>query len=292
MIHPLPPEFSQRPIRCAVAGAGGSGSQMLSGLARMDVALRALGHPGLDVCVFDPDIVTEANVGRQLFSPSDIGAAKASVLVNRINLFFGLNWTASRTLYKAGTRWSDQTADILIGCVDSAAARCELAKTRFKYWLDLGNTDKKGQVILGTRMQGKKTPIGKSLMEVFTENGLHQDNALPSYRSQAEKKSGLTHKQYLARRKKLRKAVQYRIPPRPRLVTEIFPELKNKRIKEDNAPSCSLAEALERQDLFINQTVATFALQLLWQFIRSGGLDIHGYFINLETGKVTPLPIK
>lgn len=50
--------------------------------------------------------------------------------------------------------------------------------------------------------------------------------------------------------------------------------------------------ALERQDLFINQTIATFALQLLWSFIRNGGLDIHGYFINLESGRVSPLPIK
>jgi hypothetical protein len=72
----------------------------------------------------------------------------------------------------------------------------------------------------------------------------------------------------------------------------VFPQLKRKRRKEDNTPSCSLAEALERQDLFINQSVATFALQLLWQFIREGGLNIHGYFINLETGKVTPMPIK
>ena len=292
MIHPLPPEFSNRRIRCAVAGAGGSGSQMLSGLARMDVALRALGHPGLDVCVFDPDTVTEANIGRQLFSPSDLGANKASTLVNRINLFFGLNWNACGALYKAGGRWNDQAADILIGCVDSAAARRDLAQTRYHYWLDLGNTDKKGQVILGTRRRGKKTPIGKSLMEVFTENGMHPDNDYPTNRAQAEKKSGLTHKQYLARRKQLRKSVQYHTPPRPKLVTEIFPQLKNARKREDNTPSCSLAEALERQDLFINQTVATFALQLLWQFIRQGGLDIHGYFINLETGKVTPLPIK
>ena len=37
--------------------------------------------------------------------------------------------------------------------------------------------------------------------------------------------------------------------------------------------------------------MATFALQLLWSFIRHGGLDIHGYFINLETNRVTPLPI-
>jgi RNA polymerase sigma-70 factor (ECF subfamily) len=85
---------------------------------------------------------------------------------------------------------------------------------------------------------------------------------------------------------------EYYTPPRPRLVTEIFPELMYARRKEDNTPSCSLSEAMERQDLFVNQTVATFALQLLWQFIRESGLNIHGYFINLESGRVTPLPIK
>jgi hypothetical protein len=54
----------------------------------------------------------------------------------------------------------------------------------------------------------------------------------------------------------------------------------------------TLTVTIALDTLFINQTVATFALQLLWQFIRQGGLDIHGYFINLESGKVTPLPIK
>jgi PRTRC genetic system ThiF family protein len=238
MKHLLPPEFASQSISVALAGAGGNGSQMLTGLARMHVALLAVGHRGLDVCVFDPDTVTPANVGRQLFSPSDVGANKAAVLVNRVNLYYNLDWNATPCLYKAGARWSDQRADVLIGCVDSAAARRDLAQTRFKYWLDLGNTDKKGQVILGTRVRAKRNES------------------------------------------------------RPRLVTEIFPELKNKKLKEDSAPSCSLAQALERQDLFINQAVSTFALQLLWQFIRNGGLDIHGYFINLESGRVTPLPIK
>ena len=34
------------PVTIHVAGAGGTGSQVIANLARMNVALRALGHPG------------------------------------------------------------------------------------------------------------------------------------------------------------------------------------------------------------------------------------------------------
>ncbi|MBO8471748.1 MAG: ThiF family adenylyltransferase, partial [Bacteroidetes bacterium] len=67
----------QHPVTVNVIGAGGTGSQVLTCLARFDTALRGLGHPGLFVTVYDPDTVTEANIGRQLFSPSDIGLNKA-----------------------------------------------------------------------------------------------------------------------------------------------------------------------------------------------------------------------
>ena len=46
------------PVTVSVIGAGGTGSQVVTGLARMSVALQALGHPGLHVTVFDPDTVT------------------------------------------------------------------------------------------------------------------------------------------------------------------------------------------------------------------------------------------
>ena len=71
---------------CAHHRAGGTGSQVATNLARMDMALRALGHPGLHVTVFDPDTVSEANIGRQLFSESEIGLNKAVALVTRINV--------------------------------------------------------------------------------------------------------------------------------------------------------------------------------------------------------------
>lgn len=78
------------PVTIFVIGAGGTGSQVATGLARISVALQALGHPGLHVTVFDPDTVTEANIGRQLFSGSELGLNKAAALVTRINRFFRL----------------------------------------------------------------------------------------------------------------------------------------------------------------------------------------------------------
>lgn len=264
MKHKLPSDFIDDEISVAVAGCGGNGSQVLTGLARMHIALCAVGHPGLDVTAYDPDVITEANVGRQLFSPGDVGQSKAKVLINRINNYFGLQWTARHDYLREVDEFDNgigrmNNFNLLIGCVDSIRARQSLARCKFAdYWLDLGNTDKKGQVILGE-----------------LENYWKKHHQLP-------KKKDL---------KKLKEAGAV-MPARLPHVLDIFPELNKKRVKEDDAPSCSLAEALERQDLFINQTVATFALQLLWQFIRQGGLDIHGYFINLETGRVTPLPIK
>jgi PRTRC genetic system ThiF family protein len=81
--HVLPARYVEDQVTVDLIGCGGNGSQMLTGLARLDRALRALGHPGLVVTAWDPDTVSEANVGRQLFSPSDVGLNKATVLVHR-----------------------------------------------------------------------------------------------------------------------------------------------------------------------------------------------------------------
>lgn len=72
-------------------------------------------------------------------------------------------------------------------------------------------------------------------------------------------------------------------------VVDVLPQIK--QVKERDAPSCSMAEALSKQDLFINSTVAGYAGQLLWQLLRKGVLTHHGYFINLASGHVRPLPV-
>lgn len=247
IVHRIHPKLVDSQVAVDLAGCGGNGSQMLTGLARLHVALRALGHPGLDVTAYDPDDVSAANVGRQLFSSADVGQNKAAVLVNRINAFYGLAWSASTARYRGSmaSPGDGSHADIVVTCVDSAKARVQIGDGLdgchgLYYWLDLGNRAHDGQVVLGCPVWDDE----------------HRE----------------------------------RYPERLPTVLELFPELRTIK-REDNAPSCSLAESLDRQSLFINQAVVTSALQLLWQIFRHGETTWHGSFVNLSTGRTTPLPV-
>ena len=151
----------QHRVTVDLVGAGGTGSQMLQSLARIDYALYKLGHPGLSVRVYDNDIVTEANVGRQLFSPNDVGLYKSDVLVTRINAFYGLDWKSEARIYDGKDM---KPSNITISCVDNVASRIRIGnylrdkKTnsggydmhRKYYWLDFGNQTDRGQVVLGS----------------------------------------------------------------------------------------------------------------------------------------------
>lgn len=73
---------------------------------------------------------------------------------------------------------------------------------------------------------------------------------------------------------------------------DLFPELLDDRIPDDDTtPSCSLAIALEKQDLMVNQTVATHALELVWQLYRNRMLSHHGFFFDCSAFRLTPLPV-
>ncbi len=100
MIHDLHPalqhalERTHAPIEVHLVGAGGNGSKLLMGLRSLHEALRAFGSAGLHVKLFDPDVVSESNLARQAFYASDLGLPKATVLIHRLNLACGLDWTA------------------------------------------------------------------------------------------------------------------------------------------------------------------------------------------------------
>lgn len=56
----------QHRVTVDVIGCGGTGSHILTGLARINMALAGLEHPGLQVRAWDPDEVSEHNIGRQI----------------------------------------------------------------------------------------------------------------------------------------------------------------------------------------------------------------------------------
>lgn len=244
------------PVTVNLIGAGGTGSQVLTCLARLDITLRALGHPGLHVTVYDPDEVTEANIGRQLFGYSDLGLNKAECLVTRVNNFFGNAWEAKPAVFPESlkeTTWHE-LANIFITCTDNVKSRLDLwnllkavpAKnyrdhTTPLYWMDFGNTQTAGQVVIGTIPKKIKQP----------------------------------------------KSDQYRTVSSLKVITRY---VRYSGVKvEDSGPSCSLAEALEKQDLFINSTLAQLGCDILWKMFRNGMIEHHGLFLNLGTMKVNPI---
>jgi len=250
----------QHPVTVTLIGAGGTGSQLLTCLARMNHAMLALDYPGLIVTVYDDDNVSEANLGRQLFAECEIGFNKGVALINRINRFFGTNWKA------VPQRFGDDTAvqsagavtNLYISCVDTAKARFEIAailkglarerrnyrQNNALYWMDLGNSRDTGQVLLST--------VGK----------LEQPNA-KQYRAEGD------------------------LP----FVTDTFKSLLESADATDNTPSCSLAEALTKQDLFVNSTLANMGASLLWQLFRDGFIRNRGFFINLHDFRTQPVKI-
>ena len=149
--HRIPNGLLQKKVRITVVGCGGTGSAVAAGLPYLHQAMVALGHPyGLDVTFIDGDQISATNCVRQPFSESEIGLHKATVLATRINLFWGLGWSGMPCF--VDERCSQET-DIVIGCVDSRAARLAISRTQTywncRYWLDVGNNADSGQFVLG-----------------------------------------------------------------------------------------------------------------------------------------------
>ena len=248
----------QHPVTVNLIGAGGTGSQVLTCLARLDTALRGLGHPGLFVTLYDPDTVTEANIGRQLFGYSDMGLNKAQCLVTRINNFFGNDWKAVPDIFPAMIKnvCRDNMANITITCTDNIKSRLDLWNilkairipdyrdyTTPLYWMDFGNAQTTGQVFIGTVRNKIRQPASKEFMPV----------------------------------------------PGMNVITE---EVNYSTIEEkDSGPSCSLAEALERQDLYINSILAQVGCDILWKMFKEGRTLYRGAYINLDTLRVNPIPV-
>jgi len=257
----------QHPVTVNVIGCGGTGSQVINTLGRMHSALKALGHPGLFVRAIDPDKVTDANAARQLFSPADVDGYKCTILVGRINRFFGTDWEAFPLTYTAKSEI--KAANITISCVDSGKARKEIKMhlmaavaaiepkratplgrvTNYAYireraepyeipyyWMDYGNMRDRGQMVIGT-LQKIKQPTGSEYICRDT---------LPS-------------------------------------IDKLHPDIFRDRKGSDQGPSCSLAEAIGRQDLLINTNLANKGLEILWKLFHEAHIKYHGVYVNQET---------
>lgn len=82
-----------------------------------------------------------------------------------------------------------------------------------------------------------------------------------------------------------------RTADRLRTVAELLPEIVDASLPDDDQPSCSAVEALERQEPFVNQVLAHHALALLTRLFRYGRIEHHGAFVSVAGTRVVPIPI-
>lgn len=73
-------------------------------------------------------------------------------------------------------------------------------------------------------------------------------------------------------------------------VIDLFPHLADMD-EETDMPSCSVREALIKQDLFVNSMLADFGMNLFWSMFREGYIEIHGGFASLKEFTTSPLRV-
>ena len=71
------------------------------------------------VFLADGDTFSETNCVRQPFARTEVGLYKTVVLINRLNLFWGIYWEALQHHVTSGRGLPD--SDFLISCVDTRA---------------------------------------------------------------------------------------------------------------------------------------------------------------------------
>ncbi|SDE73075.1 PRTRC system ThiF family protein [Pricia antarctica] len=255
-IHFAPNYFYDptHPITIALIGVGGTGSLMLARLARIDFALRQIGHPGLHLVAYDSDVVEKNNVGRQLYTLCDIGEYKGVNAVNKVNVAFGLQWDGIPM--DSLPDGEDVRANIIITCVDNARFRTLLSKSLhfpFKgseyqtmfYWLDIGNSRDTGQFVLGTLFKEERNIDGEDFELV--------DNL--------------------------------------KNIIDFFPDLDAQDTPILQGAGCAYSDKLNEQSLFINDVLVAHASDCLFRLLYHKLIKKHGAFVNLESGKVSSISI-
>ena len=247
------------PVSVNLIGAGGTGSKVLTALLELDYTLVALGHAGLDVRVWDDDRITEANMGRQRFADGEVGLFKSVALINRANRWAGTNWKAESRKFgrdSLGKVHEKTEANIYITCVDNVKTRFEVAE----------------------------------ILHGLAKRYIYRDR--PRYWLDFGN-SRYTGQAILSTIGKIQQPNSQKYEPVETLpfITDEYPELLKQSEENDDTPSCSLQEALEQQDLYINGSLAQLGCSLLWNLFRDGFIKNRGFFHNLKDFRTQPIPI-
>ena len=146
--------FRERRFYVSLVGCGGTGGHAAESLCRILPSYSEL-------ILIDHDRVEERNLARQNFTRSELDGLKSEVLAKRLSQKFGRGVGYS-TLPVSMVNLP--SPGLVIGCVDNGIARREIEKKAWasfqnsyyqypSWWVDAGNGDSYGQVIIGNGRQ-------------------------------------------------------------------------------------------------------------------------------------------
>lgn len=153
-------------VTLALIGCGGTGSWLAPSVVRVARLLAEKFNKDVDVVFIDPDLVEEKNCYRQNFCQAEVGRGKAQMLAFRYGIAWGVPVRAVAEAFDdaqlLGQRQSlHGRLVVLIGAVDNPGARRDIARAAGAgrcWWLDCGNHQAAGQVLLGRGGQRPDDP--------------------------------------------------------------------------------------------------------------------------------------
>lgn len=144
-----------------VVGCGGTGGFVTEGLCRIL-------PENVPLILIDPDIVEERNLNRQNFFREDIGMPKSEALAKRLSRKYmrSMGYSPLPVVFTQISSFS-----LVIGCVDNGPARRDIAD-KFKgydsppWWIDAGNGDNFGQVLIGNSLNQSHEMDGEKITKI------------------------------------------------------------------------------------------------------------------------------
>lgn len=250
------------PRRVVLVGCGGTGAQWARSIARMLVDMRSRRLSLPEFIIIDPDKVEDKNVGRQMFTPADVGHYKAQVLASRFNLALGLEigWLNEpfdpKPFHKHTAMGQSLDPETLYcGAVDNHHARRQLNSVFYQtyraVWIDAGNHATSGQVIIGNT---------NNIAQIKFEKKWNQDNLLVSY-----------------------------LP----VATRLFPSLLDPEPVDVPRPDASCADLLAagEQHLLVNDLMATIAAGYTFKLLYRQPITSFITYCDIDTMGVRSIQI-
>lgn len=256
-VHFLPNRAIQErdSVQFIIMGAGGTGSHFAKELGRINFALKSLNRRPIDVSIIDFDVISDTTPYRTTFSNKLIGLTKADTLAQDINNFYDCQfngYSTSDPIKKMDELFRQiryQTV-FVVTCVDTISARQKIYKQLLQKTYKIFNKELREESGFYWLDFGNEVDYGQFVL------GTMFSTRQP-------------------------KNIDFDTVPDLKKVIDIFPNFFKQ--KDTNHDSCSIMDMLQNQNLHINQILATFGAEMIWNLLFYRYIDYHGMAINLRT---------